>query len=138
MNWRRRKLKTQPCAKITAEVMSMIAFLRQEPGADVVENLLLDPNIECLAHSVNLCEVFYDFIKASDEPAAQSAVEDLKLIGVSSREHIDEAFWKEVVKYKANIRKISLADFFAVATVKREWKSARSWLLLELKKGEPA
>ena len=40
----------------------MIAFPRDEPGADAVEEALLDSGSQCYAHALNLCEVFYDFI----------------------------------------------------------------------------
>ena len=37
---------------------AMIANLRDEPGADVVERILLDTDALCIAHAVNLCEVY--------------------------------------------------------------------------------
>lgn len=46
------------------DACAMIAYLRDEPGADRVEALLLDKNNLCVAHAVNVCEVFYDFIRA--------------------------------------------------------------------------
>jgi hypothetical protein len=33
---------------------SMIALLRQEPGWDVVEDLLVDSGNTCIAHGINL------------------------------------------------------------------------------------
>ncbi len=38
----------------------MIAYLRDEEGAEVVEGLLLDPSSSFFAHGINLCEVYYD------------------------------------------------------------------------------
>lgn len=37
----------------------MIAFLDNEPGADVVENALTEPESACYAHIFNLTEVYY-------------------------------------------------------------------------------
>ena len=42
----------------------MIAYLNDEPGAEVVEATLIEPANQCLAHAINLCEVFYQFHRA--------------------------------------------------------------------------
>jgi PIN domain nuclease of toxin-antitoxin system len=47
------------------DASALIAFLRDEPGADVVENLFSAPET-CYAHALNLCEVCYDFFRASN------------------------------------------------------------------------
>ena len=39
------------------DACAMLAYLRNETGADVVENALLDANSQCVAHAINLCEV---------------------------------------------------------------------------------
>ena len=39
------------------DASALIAFLRDEPGADVVENVLSAPD-KCYAHALNLCEVY--------------------------------------------------------------------------------
>ena len=49
------------------DACSLIAYLRDEEGADAVEALLLDRYNICLMHAVNLCEVYYDFLRVSDE-----------------------------------------------------------------------
>ena len=36
----------------------MIAFLDDEPGAEVVEDLLTEPRSTCCAHILNLTEVY--------------------------------------------------------------------------------
>ncbi len=41
------------------DACAMIAYLNDEPGADVVEAAMIDPMNQCYAHAVNLCEVFY-------------------------------------------------------------------------------
>jgi predicted nucleic acid-binding protein len=97
---------------IILDACAMIAYLRGEVGADIVENHLL--NDECHAHAINACEVYYDFMKVADELTAQSAINDLKSVGLKIDEIITEPFWMEVGKYKGNIRKISLADCFAM------------------------
>lgn len=37
---------------------AMIAFLTNEPGADVIEDILTEPGAVCLAHAINLCEIW--------------------------------------------------------------------------------
>ena len=48
------------------DACAMIAFLRGEPGADVVRAILHNPSDACYAHAINLCEVYYDFVRAAD------------------------------------------------------------------------
>ena len=48
------------------DASAMIAFLRGEPGADAVAEILLDSESQCHAHALNLCEVFYDFERAAN------------------------------------------------------------------------
>ncbi len=95
----------------------MIAFLRNEPGAEVVESFLITET--CMAHAVNVCEVYYDFLRASDEQTAEQTVSDLISLEITIREDMDISFWQDVGKLKAAVRRISLADCFAVALAKR-------------------
>jgi PIN domain nuclease of toxin-antitoxin system len=99
------------------DACAMLAYLRGEPDADVVENVLLDNNNKCLAHSINLCEVYYIFLRDGDESDAENAIEDLKRVGVAERNDFDEAFWKTVGKLKAE-GGISIPDCFAITLSK--------------------
>ena len=100
------------------DASAMIAYLRGEPGADQVRrSLALEPP-NCLAHSVNLCEVFYDFLKTGEEKSAQTALDDLRSVGLIVREDMDEAFWQQAGRYKARFR-VSLADAFALSLADR-------------------
>lgn len=98
------------------DACAMIAYLRGEPGADVVERVLIDRS--CFAHSINLCEVFYDFHRAGGENAATSAINDLRIMGTIERNDLDEVFWQDAGRQKASGR-ISLADCFAIALTNR-------------------
>lgn len=98
----------------------MVAYLRGEPGADVVERALgVNGGPPCRAHAINVCEVYYKFMRASSENDARSAIQDLKDMGLIVSEDLDEAFWKDVGKYKAAIGSIPLADCFVVALANR-------------------
>ena len=101
--------------KVVLDASAIIAFLRDEPGADVVEGYF-DPGVhELYVHSINLCEVFYDFLRAADEVSAESAVRDVKLLGVQERADMDADFWRAAARLKAEQRRVSLADCCALA-----------------------
>jgi predicted nucleic acid-binding protein len=96
----------------------MIALLLQEPGEEVVWARLLEKDATCFAHSLNLCEVFYDFYRDSGETAASEVIEDLRWLGVVERNDLDETFWRDVGTLKGTHR-VSLADCCAIALAKR-------------------
>ena len=77
------------------DASALIAFLRDEPGADVVENVLPGPE-KCYAHALNLCEVYYDFFRASNQDAAEAAISDLLGLAIEERTDMDAEFWRDV------------------------------------------
>lgn len=97
---------------------AMIAFLRDESGAEIVEQTLLNKDTSVFAHSINLCEVYYDTIRFGGETAAEKAIKDLFEAGVIERSDFDRTFWKEVARLKANLR-ASLADFCGLVLTNR-------------------
>jgi PIN domain nuclease of toxin-antitoxin system len=96
----------------------MIAYLRGELGGQEVREILANPDHECLAHAINLCEVYYDFFRASGEAVAREALQDLEAVGISRRADISLEFCEKVGALKATQRRISLADCFALALAK--------------------
>jgi hypothetical protein len=50
------------------DACAMIAYLRDEPGGNLVEGFLNSPTDACYAHTINLLEVYYDFIRKHNEP----------------------------------------------------------------------
>lgn len=103
---------------IVLDASAMIAFLRDERGGSVVETFLTDGMDTCVAHAINLCEVYYDFFRSADEATAKAAIADLEDLGVIVREDMDREFWQEVGRYKAT-NKASLADCTAIALANR-------------------
>jgi len=97
----------------------MIAFLRDEPGADVVAEALLDPGSQCYAHALNLCEVFYDFHRASRREDVLQAIADLVRVGVKEDASLSPDVWQAAGTLKANLRRVSLADCFAIELAER-------------------
>jgi len=98
----------------------MIAYLRDETGADIVQDLLVDDTELCMAHAINLCEVYYKLVRYTDEEEVRSAIQDLlKAKGLVVREDLDEAFWLDVGRHKAVMGSVPLADCFVVTLANR-------------------
>lgn len=100
------------------DASAIIAFLRGEPGAEIVRQCLTVEPPRCMVHVINLCEVFYDFLEHSDEDAAALAVETVRSVGVIVREDMDDAFWQQAGRYKIRFR-IPLADAFVLSLADR-------------------
>jgi len=100
------------------DACAIIAYLRDEAGAEVVEALITNTQHNCMIHAINLCEVYYDFLRSAGEAVAQEAINDCATIGLTIREDMDINFWQDVGKLKANHR-LSLADCFALALTQR-------------------
>lgn len=102
---------------------AMLAYLNDESGADVVEQLLADANATKYAHAVNLCEVFYDFLRSGDPATAENAVADLKRLGIIERNEMDAAFWRDlallIATHRSGSRRLALGDAFGVALARR-------------------
>ena len=96
------------------DASAMIAFLRGEPGSDVVLAILKDPASRSAAHAINLCEVYYHFIHYSDEKTAKAAIADIRTAGIQVRRDLSAKFWMRVGQVKGTILRVSLADCFAI------------------------
>ena len=101
------------------DACGLAAFLRQEPGWEVIANLIADPNEPCYVHAVNLLEVYYDTRRMSGELAAQAAVEDVIAAGVEVRDDLDRAFWEDAGRIKADFARVAVADCFVIALARR-------------------
>ena len=101
------------------DASALISFLRDEPGAEVVQNLLDRGPEATYAHALNLCEVYYDFWRAATQEIAESAIADLLTVGIQERSDLDSEFWREVGRLKALHRRVSLADCCGLALASR-------------------
>ena len=97
----------------------MIAYLRNEPGAEMVEDALTAPGSQCFAHAINLCEVFYDFFRSAGGAEAVNAIADLWLVGITERNDFDRDFWMAAGRLKGTHHRISLADCCGLTFAKR-------------------
>ena len=101
------------------DASAIIAYLRDEPGADAVEHLLTNDDELCMAHAINLCETYYKMRRYTDESEVRSALQDFsgKIV---VRTDLDQQFWLEVGRYKAPLQSTPLADCFVVALANRD------------------
>lgn len=101
------------------DTSAAIAYLRSEDGCQIVHDILAASDQTFLMHSINLCELYYDFVRAGGADCAEQAVKDFLSLGVAARDDMDFDFWKQAGRLKVRGR-ISLADTFAVALAERE------------------
>lgn len=102
------------------DACAFIALLEDEPGAGVVEELLQESTNRCLIHAVSACEVYYDLYRRGNIQDAESveaifAEYDLQLLDT-----LPSDLWRIAGKLKAEWRRVSLADCFALALAIRE------------------
>lgn len=115
---------------------AMLAYLKGEPEGAVVTRLFKTPGALFLAHSVNLCEVFYDFGPPSISEnlvKAQKAIQHLHAVcHVQERADLDGVFWQDVARLIAERRamprdsarsqavpRLALGDAFGVCLANR-------------------
>ncbi len=100
---------------VVLDASAMIAFLRDETGAEAVMNQMRRPECNAFAHALNLCEVYYDFSRASGEATASGAINDLFALGIGERNDMHPSFWRAMGRLKASHKRVSLADCAALA-----------------------
>jgi len=91
------------------DACAITAFLRGEPGNDITEERIVDPDSSCIIHAVNLCEIYYDALRSGGWSAGLEAVRKTELAGVVVRNDMDTDFWQLVGQLKVNPGKLSLA-----------------------------
>jgi PIN domain nuclease of toxin-antitoxin system len=105
---------------IILDACAVIAFFRNEKGADIVRKIITDESNYTMIHVVNLCEIYYDFYRDIGEAEAEKIIKELDDINVKTRFDLTANFWRQVSKYKATIKRISLADCFALTLANQE------------------
>ena len=103
----------------TMDATALLAYLLGEPGAPVVTALLRDPANVCLVHGLNLCEVYYHYLRDVDVAAAEAVVARLLSLGLQVREDMDTVFWKDVGFLKVTYAPLSLGDACCLALARR-------------------
>lgn len=97
---------------------TLIAFFNNESGADIVEDILTEPESVCYIHALNLCEIYYLYYRRQGQPIADVAVKDIADMGVVFRNDMDDPFWKDAASIKGR-HALSLPDAFCLALAQR-------------------
>jgi ribonuclease VapC len=110
--------------RLVIDASALIAFLRGEPGAERVEELLADEASEPFVHALNMAELYRAFLKQADRRDADTAVAELEEVGILIREDLDKELWKRAAGLKAQLRwerrvDGSFADCFCAALAER-------------------
>lgn len=100
------------------DACAVIAYLRQEAGAEVLQALIAQPTTWLAMHVTNLGEVYYDFFRDQGLPAAQLAWTNTLALPLTLRRDADDAFIQRVGVIKVEER-VSYADAFALALTER-------------------
>lgn len=96
----------------------IMALLQDEPGAEVVVDMLTEPGSTCYAHIINLAEIYYLYYRRGGLTAAEDILRDLAGLGIVFRDDNDDAFWKEAASYKGR-HAMALPDGFCIALARR-------------------
>lgn len=97
------------------DASALTAYLRGEPGEDIVDEIMANANNDCLVHAVNLCEVYYDALRERGQEIAEMQMLVLQKAGMTVRTDMEPEFWRRVGQLKVNPGRISLADCFGLA-----------------------
>lgn len=99
------------------DACGLIAFLRNEPGAEVIKEILLKSETEANSitmHLVNFSEVYYDTLRTSGKMDADYLFQFIPSLGIRFSSEFSHEFIQKLGKFKVEY-KISLADSFALA-----------------------
>jgi hypothetical protein len=94
------------------DACAVIAYLRNETGAEVLKEMIERPTTFLVMHVCNLGEVYYDFFRDDGLTAAQTAWTKTLALPLTLRRDADDAFIQRVGVMKVEER-ISFADAFA-------------------------
>jgi uncharacterized protein with PIN domain len=102
------------------DACAIIALLDAEPGAEFVETLLAEGSHRYLIHILNVCEVYYHIYRRADKQRADKLRSVLESYGFELDGSLVPALWQEASQLKAEWRRVSLVDCFALALAIRE------------------
>jgi predicted nucleic acid-binding protein len=101
------------------DVCALIASLKDEPGADIIDTIVLDATAgqARLEMSVyNLLEVYYGFIRDYGIDAANTIMRRVDEIPLNIIKEVSDFVYNEAARLKGVYHKISLADAVGLAT----------------------
>ena len=99
------------------DACALIAFLGDEPGADIVEDLLekaAKGTHQLMIHKINLLEIYYGVYRDDGDETADLVLQKIKELPVQIISSLSDKVFLEAGSLKAQ-HKLSLADSIAVA-----------------------
>lgn len=96
------------------DASAIVEYLKGEQGAEVFAAILGEEQNVFAMHAVNLCEIYYNYLRDDGLEVAEDAWRKTTSIA-SIIERVDEAFIKRVARWKG-IEGLGLGDAFAAAT----------------------
>jgi len=99
------------------DACALIAFLADEEGANIVEDILNDAkNKKCKVyiHKLNLLEIFYGIYREEGAERAENVLEQIAKLPIKVINTIKNKVFREAGRLKASF-KISLADSIVLA-----------------------
>jgi uncharacterized protein with PIN domain len=102
------------------DACALIALLEDEPGAAVVAELLQESKHRRLILAISACEIYYDLYRRGSREDAESLESILAEYDLELLDGLPSDLWKAAGKLKAEWRRVSLADCFALALALRE------------------
>ncbi|GHT87092.1 hypothetical protein FACS1894137_13670 [Spirochaetia bacterium] len=100
------------------DACALIALIKEEPGAGVVQNLIdqaIDGEITLCMNMVNLIEVHYGFYRDRGKEAAEVILDRIYKMPIHFQPVIDEKIFYEASRLKGTYT-MSLADAIGLAT----------------------
>ena len=99
------------------DASAVIAYLKGEPGHEVLADLLTDPGTHLAIHIINACEVYYNYLGADGLAVAERAWEITAAVATII-EMTDVQFAKRVGRWKVD-HGLGLGDSIAAATAEQ-------------------
>lgn len=95
------------------DASAIIAYLKGEPGQDVLAALLRDDRNTLWVHAVNICEVYYNYLRSDGATKADEALDAMtSVLGILPLAEIQ--FMKRVSRWKVT-HNLGICDAIAAA-----------------------
>lgn len=102
------------------DACALLAFLNDEPGGEIIENLLRKAdNKECTLymHKLNILEIYYGIFREISPTKAEETLNKIRALPITIIAVLSDEVFEEAGRLKATY-KVSLADSIALAEAK--------------------
>jgi predicted nucleic acid-binding protein len=100
------------------DACGLIAYLRDEPGAEVMEDLMTDPQNILSMHAITLGEIYYDTRRMRDATVARQVLADIAMLPIVIVRDLSDDLLISAGEFKVSHR-ISYADAFVLALARK-------------------